>query len=321
VGDASGIDSVLEHLARLTAARGDPRRAIRLAAAAARVRGVSESAIVEVAYGAMGSGLEGVRLRPDEIAAARREGEGMSTAEAVAYALAGGGDGSGGLRVKALGSMHVERGGVPMRRWGGEKAGSRQAQAIFAFLFDRGEAGVLKDEVTELLWPDLEIRRGDLAFHRTLGGLRSVLDKGEDGDSIRYDGGRYRLAPHIVAWSDVAAFEELLDGASARGAGASVAALEEARILYRGDYLDDCPFFGDSSFVEERRAYLRGRFEDLLVKLGDRYRETGDADSAAARYRQALGVNPTSTAARAGLERLGAVVGAEPVQEPVKTAT
>ena len=91
-----------------------------------------------------------------------------------------------------------------IQQWGGDKAGSRQAQAIFAFLFVRGESGIAKDEVTELIWPDLEIKRADLAFHRTLGGLRTVLEQGRQGvDCITYQGGRYRLARDIVVWSDV----------------------------------------------------------------------------------------------------------------------
>jgi two-component SAPR family response regulator len=209
--------------------------------------------------------------------------------------------------------MRVERGDAPVRRWGGEKAGSRQAQAIFAFLFDRGEAGVTKDEVTELLWPDLEIRRADLAFHRTLGGLRAVLEQGrEPSSSITFNGGRYRLALTIVEWSDVDTFEELMDQAGAHDGVASVAVLEQARSLYRGDLFDDCPFYGDSSYAEERRAYLRGRYEDLLVRLGDCYSQLGDPTAAAARYRQALGVNPESPAARSGLDRIGAAEGVKP---------
>jgi two-component SAPR family response regulator len=46
--------------------------------------------------------------------------------------------------------------GTPIERWGGDKAGSRQAQGLFAFLYDRGERGVAKDEVLELIWPDAD---------------------------------------------------------------------------------------------------------------------------------------------------------------------
>jgi len=255
-------------------------------------------------------------LTPEEVEALTREGEGMTTAEAVAYALADqAAQAVAGLRVRALGPMEVERDGRRILRWGGDKAGSRQAQAIFAFLFDRGTVGITKDEAVELLWPDLPIKRGDLAFHRTLGGLRAVLEEGrQHGNVISYEGGRYRLAPQLVDWSDVAAFEQALDDTTTAPDGAErISALAEASELYRGDLFDDCPFYGDSAMVEERRAYLRGRHEDLLVELADRYVALGDETRAFARFRQALKLNPDSARARAGIARLGSVVETGPV--------
>ncbi|HEX7171252.1 MAG TPA: hypothetical protein VF365_01450 [Candidatus Limnocylindria bacterium] len=313
--DESGIEAVLRHLAQLARQRGDEGRAIRLGIAAARARGTSESAL-----GApLSSGIEdgeaagdrSARVRgltAQELDAARQEAEAMSTAEAVAYALEPEALPAAGafaqLRVFALGPMRAERQGVPIRSWGGEKAGSRQAQAIFAFLFDRGPKGVTKDEVTDLLWPDLPIQRGDLAFHRTLSGLRSVLEKWrEPHTAIEYEGGRYRLNSALVAWSDVNSFEEGLD-AAAHGGREAIRLLQEACNLYRGDFFDDCPLYGDSMHVEERRTYLRGRFEDALLLLADRHAEVGDANAAAGRYRQALTVNPESVRARLGLDRL-----------------
>ncbi|TMB56148.1 MAG: hypothetical protein E6J47_05630 [Chloroflexi bacterium] len=80
-----------------------------------------------------------------------------------------------GLYVFSLGPLRAERNGTPLHQWGGAKAGTRQAEAVFAFLFDRGERGAAKDEMIELIWPDVDLERADLAFHRTLGGLRSTL--------------------------------------------------------------------------------------------------------------------------------------------------
>ena len=316
VDDVSGLDSVIEHLARAAAAGGDARRAVLLAAAAARIRGISESAIMLMVHASQPGGVrplwhdrEKLPLTPEEVERLTREGEAMTTAEAVAYALAEEGPPVvAGLRIRALGPMHVERGGQQLQRWGGDKAGSRQAQAIFAFLFDRGPAGISKDEAVELLWPDLAIKRGDLAFHRTLGGLRAMLEEGrQSGNVISYEGGRYRLAPSLVEWSDVAAFERLLDEAAGLQGRGRIAVLEEARDLYRGAFLDDCPFYGDSVFVEERREYLRTRHENLLVELGDRYAAQGEAALAMARFREALTLDPESARARSGMARLGAV--------------
>jgi DNA-binding SARP family transcriptional activator len=314
VDDVSGIEFVLEHLARLAAANGDPRRAVRLAAAAARVRGISESAIMHMVHAGQPAGFRPLMLErgtlslpAEEIEVLTREGEAMTTEEAVAYALADEpAPALTGVRVMALGPMQVERNGSPIRRWGGDKAGSRQAQAIFAFLFDRGTAGITKDEAVELVWPDLPIRRGDLAFHRTLGGLRTVLEEGRHGGVISYEGGRYRLTAGLVEWSDVSDFEARLDGAARLAGRERADELESARELYRGDLFDDCPFYGDSSFVEERRAYLRGRHEDLLVELGELCTALGDEAQALGHFRQALAQNPESARARSGIARVEA---------------
>jgi N-terminal 7TM region of histidine kinase len=213
-----------------------------------------------------------------------------------------------GLHVFALGPLRVERGDATIEHWGGEKAGTRQAQALFAFLFDRGERGLAKDEALELIWPDTDVDRADLAFHRTLGGLRHTLDQRGDGGkrAVRFHNDRYRLDPGIVEWSDVAVFLARLDQAREAGVGApGLRLLEEARRLYRGEYLDDCPFYGDSVFVEDRRASLRGRSIDLLISLGQGYESSGDRASAAAAYREAVAVSVDgSPSAEAGLARL-----------------
>jgi len=203
--------------------------------------------------------------------------------------------------------LRVERGDERIQRWGGEKAGSRQAQALFAFLYDRGERGVAKDEALELIWPDTDLERADLAFHRTLGGLRHTLDP--DGRSgrqvIRFYNDRYRLDPGLIDWSDVSAFLGHLDEARALGDRAETLRwLEAARALYRGEYLDDCPFYGDSAHVEDRREALRGRCVDLLLALGEGYEQAGDRVSAAAAYRDALAMTDECPPAQAGLTRL-----------------
>lgn len=215
-----------------------------------------------------------------------------------------------GLRIFALGPFRVERAGVRIERWGGEKAGTRQAQALFAFLFDRGERGVAKEEALELIWPDTDMERADLAFHRTLGGLRHTLETVPAGDgdprAIRFHNDRYRLEPTLIDWSDVAEFLVRVDSARREtGTTSRLRLLDKARPLYRGEYLDDCPFYGDSVHVEDRRGSLRGRFIDLLIELGQGYETAGDRASALAAYRDAMaaavdGCEP----AEAGMARL-----------------
>lgn len=230
-----------------------------------------------------------------------------STASTLHVALLQRASAQPGLHVFALGSLRVERGDERITRWGGEKAGSRQAEALFAFLLDRGERGVAKDEALELIWPDIDFERADLAFHRTLGGLRHTLDPSGRGGRqlIRFYNDRYRLDPGVIDWSDVSAFLARLDQARATSDREEARRLlESARTLYRGDYLDDCPFYGDSAHVEDRRQALRGRCVDLLLALGEGYEASGDRVSAAAAYRDALALAGACPPAEAGLQRL-----------------
>lgn len=222
---------------------------------------------------------------------------------------------TGGHRIDvyALGPMHVQRAGVRIERWGGPKAGSRQAEGMFAFLFDRGDRGVMKDEITELVWPDVELDRTDPAFHRTLGGLRRQLSAATRipvAKVIPFYNDRYHLNPEVVRWSDIGEFEERLSRAgSATGPDDRRLHLEAALRLYRGDYLDDCPFYGDSTEVEERRQLLRGRCTDALLALAEFQEQRGDRAAAAGFLRQALSVNNgLCPPAQAALERLGVIV-------------
>lgn len=226
------------------------------------------------------------------LSALREEGSVVeSRGSALGVLLAGASVAPLGLRVFALGSLRAERGGEAVRRWGGEKAGSRQAEAVFAFLFDRGEGGVAKDEILELVWPDVDLDRADVAFHRTMLGLRGMLrpgGRGRSGDGpITFHNDRYRLDPTLVAWSDVDEFTGLLAEAGRAGTDDVLALLQAARALYRGDYLDDCPFYGDSLHVEERRTELRLRLVDLLIDLAERYAARGDRASASSSLREA----------------------------------
>jgi hypothetical protein len=190
------------------------------------------------------------------------------------------------LRVYALGPLRAQVGEAQVTRWGGKKAGSRQAEGMFAFLFDRGERGVSKDEFLDLIWPDVPFERSDPAFHRTMNGLRGTLES--SGATVVFSNDRYRLHADAVAWSDVTAFEGTLVEAGAGVGPDALRALKDGRALYRGDYLDDCPFYGDSAEVEVRRSALRERFVDLLVALGTHYEGAGDRPAAADAFRHAL---------------------------------
>jgi hypothetical protein len=53
-------------------------------------------------------------------------------------------------------------------------------------------------------------------------------------------------------------------------------------------YMDDCPFFGDSSYVEERRTELHDQRIEMLLALGAVYERLSQTGEAATCYRRAL---------------------------------
>ncbi|MEO5940793.1 MAG: AAA family ATPase [Candidatus Limnocylindrales bacterium] len=310
-GSATGL--LLDDIAEVARAEGDTLRTARLKGAAAAMRQSAEvELVVANAPWLVDDPLPRGLIDPAAIEQAWSDGRTMRPAEAIAYALRDDAStiGPDGMRVSALGPLIVERFGTRVTDWGGLKAGGRHALAIFAFLLDRGEQGVTKDEFVEVVWPDADVDQGDLNFHRTLAGLRATLagqastrSRGE----VVFAGGRYRLAGRVVAWLDASEFQRLLSNAAeASDEMAAIRGLEAARRLYRGDYLDDCPFFGDSTYVEERRAFLRGRFVDALVELGRRYAARHDDSLASERFREALSVSGGDCpSASDGLKQLG----------------
>jgi two-component SAPR family response regulator len=181
-----------------------------------------------------------------------------------------------GVRVHSIGPLLVTLGRLPIHSLGGPKAGANQALGLFAFLFDRGPQGVEKDEAVELIWPDSSITVADTAFHRTLLGLRGSLGAGGFGDAVEFRNGRYILASGLISWSDTWELERMIDAsASSTEVRGRIELLEACRQLNRADYMDDCPFFGTSVFVEARRAMLRAVRQAVLVELAELYATLG----------------------------------------------
>lgn len=180
------------------------------------------------------------------------------------------------VRVHSIGSLRVQLGRRPIQSLGGPKAGANQALGLFAFLFDRGLQGVEKDEAAEVIWPDAAMNMADTAFHRTLLGLRGTLRGGGFGDAVAFRNGRYVLASGLVSWSDTWELERMIDAsASTSDLRTRIELLEACRQLNRSDYMDDCPFFGTSVYVEPRRTMLRAVRQAVLTELAELYVSSG----------------------------------------------
>jgi two-component SAPR family response regulator len=198
------------------------------------------------------------------------------------------GPGPRGLRVHAIGSLRLQHGRLTIQSLGGPKAGANQALGLFAFLFDRGQQGLDKDEAIEVIWPDAPLGVADTAFHRTLLGLRGTLRAGGIGEAVAFRGGRYVLESGLVSWSDVSELEQAIEASAVTPDRRTRAELlETCRQINRADYMDDCPFFGTSVQVESSRALLRTIRHAVLVELTRLYASEGHLALSAVRRAEA----------------------------------
>ncbi|NJN16798.1 MAG: tetratricopeptide repeat protein [Oscillochloris sp.] len=171
------------------------------------------------------------------------------------------------LRVQLLGAFRVWRGNqeIEAREWQRDKA-----RQLFQLLVARRDRWMQRDEICELLWPQLTPEAAGRDFKVALNALNRALEPGRVGDVPAFvirDGSAYRLRPEADLWIDSEQFVaegqtglRLLDiGDSAAG----VVALRQALGLYNGDYLPDA-LYDDWAAVE------RERLRTLYLRAADR---------------------------------------------------
>ncbi|MBU0492988.1 MAG: hypothetical protein KKA73_09430 [Chloroflexi bacterium] len=204
------------------------------------------------------------------------------------------------LRIQCLGPLVVSRGEEPITQWGGEKAGGRHAEAIFAFLIARQRQGVSKDEFLDLMWPELDLPSAENNLHRTLHALRRALEPDlrprQQSSYVVYRRQRYWLNPAAPIWVDVEAFTQgFARGRRLESRGQpdeALAQYRQAEALYRGEYMQDAPFLADDAAIEPTREHLRETYAALMLRLGTHHEQTGRSNEALDAYRRALALVP-----------------------------
>lgn len=200
------------------------------------------------------------------------------------------------LQIRCLGPLEVRCNGEIVTHWGGEKAGGRQAEAIFAFLVARRRQGVTKDEFLDLLWPELDLSSAENNLHRTLHALRRALEPDlkprQRSSYVIYRRHRYWLNPSVPAWIDAEVFvETFARGRRLESRGQvdeALAQYRQAEVLYRGEYMQDAPFLADSVHAEPVREHLRETYAALMLRLGHHREEAGQPSEALDCYQRGL---------------------------------
>lgn len=175
------------------------------------------------------------------------------------------------LRVQTLGEFRVWRGKqeIAPPDWRREKA-----RRLFQVFLTHRRGMLDRDQILEMLWPDLDPETARRDFKVALSTLCKVLEpdrpEGTPSAYIVRDGSRYGLRPNADLWLDVEEMEALIaegDRLLEEDPDGAMERYRRALALYRGDYLEDCLYEDWCSEERERLTTLYLRTADRVVEL------------------------------------------------------
>lgn len=169
------------------------------------------------------------------------------------------------LAVSALGAFQITRSGDPAPKFKYLDARELLVYLVFDAAFSRAP-GKSKQEIGAALWGDLADAPLNARFKARLNDARRVLG---DRAWIVFENETYRFDAARGMFFDVHAFSNACDAAEMHhrtgGVDAEYAARQEARSLYRGDFLQDYHTRSSKELYGEREWYLVVR-EELQLK-------------------------------------------------------
>ena len=187
------------------------------------------------------------------------------------------------INVRTLGGFAVEVRGEPLRF---EGKSQRKPLDLLKALIALGGRDVPAHVLIELLWPEPLEDGGQKALEITVHRLRRLL---RCDDAIRVTDRRVTLDAALV-WVDAWTLERMLATLVGTGGGPEPAIdrLEAAAIraleLYRGEFLAGEP---DASWLVPIRNRIAGRFQRLVLRLGDHWEARAQWGRALALYARA----------------------------------
>ncbi|CAN5658702.1 BTAD domain-containing putative transcriptional regulator [soil metagenome] len=179
----------------------------------------------------------------------------------------------------------------------------RKAASLVKLLAIAPGHRIHREQVMNLLWPDLGRKAASNNLRPVLHAARKILDPAMGSRYLASQDESLVLCPGGQLWVDVEAFAE--SGFSARRSQ-DPAAYRAAIELYAGELLPDDRY---EEWAENRRGELRRLYIELLVDLSGLYEERGQYGQAAERLQRALSEEPANEEAHAGLIRLYALSG------------
>ncbi len=188
------------------------------------------------------------------------------------------------LRIHLLGPFEVELNGEPLTKLDWR---SQQTQTIAKILLANTGKVITSDFLRDVLWPNDPDESTQSRLYVRISQLRNGLQNKKELLRTVHSGYIFEVDPSC--WMDILEFQSLLSrGESYQETGQQQQAIqvyEEARKLYRGDFLAE-DLFSDWTYL--KREFFRERFLSLLIELSECYAQQGRYRLAVARARQAL---------------------------------
>jgi DNA-binding SARP family transcriptional activator len=191
-----------------------------------------------------------------------------------------------GLSISLLGSFEGVIGGRPLTHFR-----TKAVQALLIYLVCQPESHA-REALMTLLWPDLPLKSAQANLRHALYHLKQVVSEvsGPAGEAIPFvlsDRQTVQVNPDGRFHLDITQFEALTQSQELEDWQTAVS-------LYRGDFLNDF-FLPDSpdfeTWAQTRRADLRRRFLDTLVRLTDHHLKNDNFEQAEQYARQQLAVD------------------------------
>ena len=166
------------------------------------------------------------------------------------------------LRIHALGGFRVSLGDEPLPAEAWQR---RKSRLLLLYLLRHAPRPASRDELIDLLWPDLPFRAAGRALNTTFSDLRKLLEpylaNGQPSLYLLREGESYAFNIAGNYEYDVHTFERSLAGQTAR---------REALALYSGDFLPEEPYVDWVLRERERLRSLQlnamiGYLDDLVV--------------------------------------------------------
>src|SRR5215208_5617279 len=202
------------------------------------------------------------------------------------------------VRIWLLGSFRVALGARPIEK---DAWRLRKAAALIKLLALAPGHRLHREQVMDLLWPELGKKAASNNLRNTLHAARKILDPAGGSRYLASEDDSLVLCPGGDLWVDVDAFEEAAVGARRSGDPAAYRAAIE---LYSGDLLPEDRY---EEWAEARRGQLRRTYIVLLLEAAWLYQERGEYEMGIEALHRAVAEEPTREEAHAGLMRLYAL--------------